>query len=416
MSRQWWLAFVVLGVGCRAAPAVQPYEAAPLPLLPEPTPPPDGIPEIRDQLDDALAEGPGPKPEQCVVWAANLRQRWKHPADSEQDADAGEAALLAGEVHRACDDPEAATKAFLAAIHLGPRWITAAAWVGRANLELDRADTAAAERHLRRALELDPKHPVARLGLTRLVIDRYGRDADPETFAEAETLARNDDEPDPWMRLELARLLLYRAEVQGTEAGEMHVVLAHLRHEDDPTVAARVLLLTGLDRERNDQLVEATRAFAKAVELDPDATEAWAHLGLGRLEMRAYAEALEALSHAQQDRRFAERPDILRARAVALMGIRRLDGARLVYERLLELEPLNPANALGLAALAERRAAEAADRYERERHLADAALHYRELLHMASGDDTPGVDRARTFLHEYGLGNADVLHRPTRGR
>lgn len=383
---------------CRPTPVVQPTHH---PAAVGPTPAPAGIDEIRTGLDDALTEGPGPKPEQCAAWTADLRQRWKHPGDGQPPADPGEAALLAGEVHRACDDPDAATAAFVGAIHLGPRWITAAAWVGRANLELDRADVAAAERHLRRALELDPKHPIARLGLTRLVVDRYGRKADPETFAEAERLARNDDEPDPWMRLELARLLLYRATAEGTEAGEMALVLAHLRHETDPAVEARVLLLVGLDHERSGEVVSATRAFAKAVELDPNATEAWAHLGLGRLEMRAYAEALEALSHAQQDRRFAERPDILRARAVALMGTRRLDGARLVYERLLELEPLNPANALGLAALAERRAAEAADRYERERHLADAALHYRELIHMASGDETAGVERARTFLREY---------------
>lgn len=400
MSREYLLAWVVIGTACSPAPSVQPTQAPLAPAPEEPVPAPASIDEIRRGLDDALTEGPGPKPEQCAAWTAELRQRWKHPGDWEPPADPGEAALLAGEVHRACDDPDAATAAFLGAIHLGPRWITAAAWVGRANLELDRGDAAAAERHLRRALELDPKHPTARLGLTRLVIDRYGRDAEPEAYAEAETLARS--ESDPWMRLELARLLLYRAAVEGTEAGEMHLVLAHLRHEDDPALTARVLLLTGLDHERNGEVVAATRAFAKAVELDPNAAEAWAHLGLGHLEMRGYAEALEALSHAQQDRRFAERPDILRARAVALMGIRRLDGARLVYERLLELEPLNPANALGLAALAERRAAEAADRYERERHLADAALYYRELIHMASGDETDGVDRARTFLHSYG--------------
>jgi eukaryotic-like serine/threonine-protein kinase len=170
---------------------------------------------------------------------------------------------------------------------------------GRALLEyFDTPDRlAAAQRHLVRALELDPDFPLALVGLSRVEAQYYRNlDADPARLRRAESLAQRALSRDP----ELAEAHVALAQVHGNRY-EYQEATEHCRDaiRIEPTNAyAWDLLSWALAYRQPPDAAGAADAARRAITLQASLIGAYYHLGRALTIQARYDEAMAAFAQA----------------------------------------------------------------------------------------------------------------------
>ncbi len=140
-------------------------------------------------------------------------------------------------------------------------------------------------------------------------------------------LARN---PGNWkLRFSLASALF--------EQEEDESCLGELRRWPESEKSAEYFNLVGAANARLGQVVEAGKAFEKAIELQPRNLESYYNLGLLLLRADAYDEAIAVLD--QSLVQVPESPQLLRALGFAQQLKGRFEAAQRTFSRLVEIRP-----------------------------------------------------------------------------
>lgn len=161
--------------------------------------------------------------------------------------------------------------------------VNPASWIARHNralLWLEGGDAAAAERELRRALDIRPNNPQAWVTLGRCLRELKRPEESLEAFRQAVLVSPEDER----FRLNLANVL---AAQQRREEAFEHIQAALDIRPDDPDVlsdAAAVLRQIG-------RVSEAVALYEHALRLDPGLWTARFHLGLTFDEQQRWADA-----------------------------------------------------------------------------------------------------------------------------
>lgn len=203
---------------------------------------------------------------------------------------------------------------------------------------LNHAEYELAMKHVRAALELNPKHPRAMVALGKLYWEQGDFQRSYEAFQSAIAIAPNDSVS----RLAFAQLLLAAGRVDDAIAQYETVIDRYPFHADAIATLGELLLQQG-------DLARAETLCRRAVVLAPEWHFAHANLGLVLLNQGNLDEAIREFQIALRLRTDAEEVRI--NLGVALINAGRLDEAEAQLRRVVESLPESAAAHYNLAAL-----------------------------------------------------------------